>query len=435
MMITGPIHVLYVAAQFPKQSETFVYREVVGLGKRSNMKISVASVHEQQQNIGELAVDALTREVIPIYPPGKVELLKDAARELLRLSGLRTLCRGIIDAIIERDVPLKKRPKVMWQCLAGLSLAARVRGRGIDHLHAHMAHVPTTIAMYAAMALGVSFSFTGHAADLFKDRCLLQAKLRRARRVMCISHWHRRFYKQLSNLPDESLPVVRCGVEIEKSVVGEISHRYNILAVGRLVPKKGFDVLIRSVARLRDEGMPVSCTIVGDGPQMAMLMALTKELNLQTQVSLKGAQSNTQVRELMRVHDVFALPCRIDQHEDRDGIPVVLIEAMASGVAVVSGDLPTIRELIADGVNGLLVPSDDVVALAGALRGLLSDACKRAELGKAANRRVRDEFSLDLNLDRLERALRTDQTVPVSTGVRNEWVPRSSPSNRPKTCK
>lgn len=407
-MIHGKsFHVLYLAAQLPKQSETFVYREVLGLRERG-VNVSIASVHAPQTSFGDGRVDALAAEVIPIYPPGKWAMFKDAVRSLAQPRGWRTLLCGLRDAMVQRDVPLRKRPTIVWQCLAGLALARRAQAKRIDHLHAHMAHVPTTIGMYAAMALGVPFSFTGHAADLFRDRSLLAVKLRRAARAMCISRWHRRFYQGITAIAEDRLPVVRCGVDVQtwRSTATPATSTTDILAVGRLVPKKGFDILIRSVAHLQRENVPTKCTIVGDGPELEALQRLLLELGMEKHVRMVGSQSNENVRSLMQEHGVFALPCRTDSQQDRDGIPVVLMEAMACGAAVVSGDLPTIRELIQHEVNGLLVPPDDVVALAGALRSLVSDPHKRSSLGSAARRTVCGEFALDLNLERLEAALR-----------------------------
>ncbi len=412
MTQAASFHVLYLSAELPKQSETFVYREVLGL-RRRGMKISIASVHAPRHDFGEQDVQALAAEALTIYPAGSLRLIIDAARSLGRLSGWKTLLSGIKDAIVEPDVPLTKRPKIIWQCLAGLALAHRVRMWRIDHLHSHMAHVPTTIAMYAAMALRIPFSFTGHAADLFRDRTMLAAKLRRASRVMCISHWHRRFYQGIASLDDDRLPLVRCGVDVNRWCPAA-NRSPDILAVGRLVAKKGFDVLIRSIARLRDEGIAVRCTIVGDGPQRKTLCGLVGELELTGHVQLPGALSNETIRRLMQEHGVFALPCRTDGEQDRDGIPVVLMEAMACGMAVVSGDLPTIRELISHRVSGMLAPPDDVQALSEVLRLLWSDAVLRERLGVAGRARVCDEFSLELNLDRLEFALQGD-----SGGQRN----------------
>jgi glycosyltransferase involved in cell wall biosynthesis len=189
---SGRMSILYVGGTLPARSETFVYREVLAL-RDLGVEVRVATVHPPQRELGDDRVDALAGEVIEIYGPGPWKLLADALMECVA-HPIRTMSAaacGTRDAVCGRGVPLKRRPKVLWQCVAGLALARRVRGLGIQHIHAHMAHVPTTIAMYCAHRLGISFSFTGHAVDLFREGTLLKSKLRRASFAACISEWHR----------------------------------------------------------------------------------------------------------------------------------------------------------------------------------------------------------------------------------------------------
>lgn len=396
--------ILYVGSRLPALSETFVTREVLGLRARG-VPVAVASVHAPQRELGDAKLDALADEAVPVYGPGAARMLADAAAEAGRrpFRTLATLAVGLRDAMFGRDVTPAGRPKLVWQCLGGIALARRARPRGVAHIHAHMAHVPASIAMYAARQLGVGFSFTGHAADLFRDRSLLAAKLRRARFAACISRWHRGFYGSIAAVPDERLPLVRCGVEPAEGPAADADVR-SILAVGRLVPKKGFDVLLRAVARVRDEGEPVRCTIVGDGPERARLHALAADLCLAHCVEFAGARSNAGVRAMIPAHGLFVLPCRVDERGDRDGIPVVLMEAMAVGVCVVTGDLPSIRELVEHGRTGILIPPGEAEPLAHAILNLLGNPHQRAALAAAGRERVREEFVLDRNLDRLQAA-------------------------------
>jgi glycosyltransferase involved in cell wall biosynthesis len=402
-----PAHVLYVGAVLPKRSETFVYREVLGLRARG-IRVTAASVHAPQRDLGDPLLDELADHAEVVYRRG---MLLDALRGALWRPGVAV--RGLMDAMMAPDIRLTRRHRVLVQLAGGLALAWRLRSSGLTHIHAHMAHVPTTIAMYAAAALRVPMSFTGHAADLFPDRQMLPTKLRRAAMVMCISRWHRGFYRQWVDLPDERMPVVRCGVDLDKFSPGPGGG--GVLAVGRLVPKKGFDTLIRAIAILAETSSTTAdslrLTLIGDGPERERLEQLAGELEVRDRISFAGARSEQRVREAMRGADVFALPCRVSGDGDRDGIPVVLMEAMASGVPVVCGDLPTIRELIVDESCGLLVEPDNPEALARELSRLLADEARRRAVGQAGRARVADEFSLDLTLDRLERCF----TGPIHT--------------------
>ena len=421
-------HILYLAPVLPKRSETFVYREVLGLRGRG-VRVSVASVHPPERDLGDARLDALADEALVVYghgKRGKLGVFRDGARQSLigAPAGLA-------------EVPPLYWPKYLFQWEAGHALAYRLRRRfrgdaGITHIHAHMAHVPTTIAMACAKALGVPFSFTGHAADLFRDRSALRTKLRGAAFVSCISEWHRGFYRDLvPQFEDAKLPVIRCGVDLDEFSPVEPGDAPggSVLAVGRLVPKKGFDVLIEAVAKLRDRsrgGEPagyavtgaadsadgltsaapenIHLTLVGDGPEEANLKALAAELNVADRIDFVGAKSNAEVRELMGEAALFVLPCREAADGDRDGIPVVLMEAMARRVSVVSGDLPTIRELVADNETGRMVKPGSADKLADAVGGLLGDAAQRERLAGAGRARVAAEFSLSVTLDRLQAA-------------------------------
>ena len=401
-----PAVIAYVASQLPKRSETFVYREVLGLRARGRDVVAV-SVRPPESDLGDPALDLLAADAVVVYDGRMVfDGLIQAIRSPL------ALLRGLTDAMLGLGLSLNQRGKVVVQTLGGLALARRLRSQGVTHLHAHMAHVPTTIAMVAAHALGVPFSFTGHAADLFRDRQLLEPKLTRAAFAACISHWHRRWYRQIDGrLCDYRLPIVRCGVDVDDfRPTPEPDGPLGILAVGRLVPKKGFDVLLEAWAGVVGEwassttAEPPTLTLVGDGPEADALSEQARRLGIEDTVHMVGAESNAKVHARMAGCAAFVLPCRPAGDGDRDGIPVVLMEAMACGKPVISGDLHAIRELVSDNETGCLVPPGYADSLKDALTGLLTDADRRHRLGEAGRQRVVDEFSQGVNLDRLEAA-------------------------------
>jgi len=416
--------ILYIGSTLPALSETFVYREVLAL-RDKRVPIVTASVRRQEEGLGDPRADALRAETIIVYGPGVLRLLKDAGSELVRrpLQTLQTVAMALGDSLCRAGMRLSARPKCMYQMLAGLALARRVRSRNVRHIHAHMAHVPTTIAMYAARQLGISFSFTGHANDLFPQRTLLPQKLRRAKFIACISKWHREFYRGFVDLPDERLPIVRCGVDIppEPAQPKHSGGPPLIVSVGRLIPKKGFDTLVRAVAALNAAGCRLECRIVGGGPEQDQLKTLVEKLGVARVVSLLGPQPNTEARRLIADADLFVLPCRVDADGDRDGIPVVLMEAMAAETCVVAGDLPPIRELVWDGQTGVVVPPDDAAALATIIATLLADPDRRKSLARAGREWVRTEFSRETNIDRLAAVFRA--VVPKA-------VPESQPERR-----
>ncbi|TVQ30757.1 MAG: colanic acid biosynthesis glycosyltransferase WcaL [Phycisphaeraceae bacterium] len=410
--------ILYISGRLPARSETFVYREVFALRERGT-QVLCASVHEPERDLGEPRLDALAGEVIGVYGPGAGRLLKDAARECaahpVRSAG--ALWGTLVDAALEPDCSVARRPKLFWQTIAGLALARRLRGRGVGHIHAHMAHVPTTIAMRTARQLGIGFSFSGHASDIFPQRTLLRAKLRRAAFTACISLWHRELYMSLArDVSAEKLPVVRCGVDLPEQVErAEAGGAPIVMGVGRLIPKKGFDVLLEALATLKERGVEARCVIVGDGSEMARLRAQVERLGLGDRVELKGALSNIETRRLLGKATVFALPCRVDEKGggDRDGIPVALMEAMAAGVCVVSGAVTPIDELVRDGETGVMTKPGDGPGLARTLEELLTDHDRREELASRGRAWVHEEFSQETNIQRLEAALARVGAIPA----------------------
>jgi len=396
--------IAYIGARLPTLSETFVSNELLAV-RAAGLKVLPASVFPPRAEGMDRHLHALASEAIVVY---SATGFRNAAAEFLvrPLRSLRTLGTAVRDGIVSRDATLRARSRLPVQVVAALGLARRLRSAGVGHIHAHMANTPTTIAMYAAAQLGVGFSFTGHANDLFVHRAFLPEKLRRAAFVACISRWHRGFYRRFADVPEDRLPVIRCGVDTESlgSTVQDVPPRVGpvrILSVGRLVAKKGMDTLIRAIAEL-GPAMPVHCEIIGDGPQRAELSSLAAALGVGDCVELLGARPNVEVLERVRACDAFVLACRRDTVTgDQDGIPVSLMEAMAAGRCVVTSSLPPITELVIDGQTGICVPEGDANALAAALRRVAAESGLRESLGRSAREHVAREFDRKINTERL----------------------------------
>jgi glycosyltransferase involved in cell wall biosynthesis len=391
--------IAYVAARLPTLSETFVYRELLGLRSRGRTIVPV-TVRKPAGPFADPALNQLAAEVTQVYSAASVLALVPAflMRPLAFFRAYDDGCRADIDVY-------KVRLKFIFQAWMGLATAWRLRGKGIDHVHAHLANTPATVALYLARGLGARFSFTGHANDLFVHREALEFKLEQAAFVSSISRWHQSFYDGISR--GGSRPIIRCSVAMPELA----AEGANIVSVGRLVAKKGFDLLIRAFARLDRAGLRL--IIAGDGPERAALQALAESEGVADRVDLLGAKPHADALEVIRSGAIFALPCRTSSTGDRDGIPVVLMEAMAAGKPVIAGRLETIAELVEDGTSGLLVPPDDVEALTEALRRLVDDPDIGRLMGLAGRKHVADEFSDDINWDRLEAAI-------DAAGVNNE---------------
>ncbi|MDB5581798.1 MAG: glycosyl transferase group 1 [Bradyrhizobium sp.] len=386
--------ILYVASRLPELSETFVYRELFGLRSRGRTVIG-ASIRSPRPVVDNVATSRLADEVFVVYSARTAAGLPFAL-----IAHPAIFARALTEAARADHENFKSRIKHVLQAAMGIALGWRGRKCGISHVHAHMAHVPATVGLYAARALRARFSFTGHAADLFVQRAGLRFKLERADFVASISRWHQQFYREVAGIGEGRAPLIRCSVAIPDDLC---DYSNVVVTVARLVPKKGIDLLIRAFAAANLPGWQLR--ILGDGPERGALEQLVRSEGLGDRVIFEGARPHAFCLAAIARSGMFVLPCRTAGNGDKDGIPVVLMEAMAAARAVIGGDLPTIRELIEDGETGLLVEPDQEKELILAMRRVAASGDFAKSLGAKARAFVEREFSDEVNLDRLCEAL------------------------------
>lgn len=275
----------------------------------------------------------------------------------------------------------------------------------VTHIHSQWINSGGTIAMYGAWLLDVPFSFTGHAADLFRERCALEDKIRRAEFIVCISEFHRRFYLQLGAQPKQLL-LAYCGIDLDWFYPSKRERSsgqpYRILSSGRLVEKKGFGYLIDACRILADRGERFECMIGGDGELEGELRAQVERLGLSERITLTGrALLQEKIVDFMHGGDVYVLPCVWASDNDVDGLPQMLMEAMACGLPAISTRLVGIPDLVRNEETGLLVEPNDPVALADAIRRLMHDRLLGARLAEAGRHWVGERFNLRTCLEPL----------------------------------
>lgn len=296
------------------------------------------------------------------------------------------------------------RAKSFLHLVVACHWASKLRGRGVERIHSQWIHSAGTVGMYAAKLLGVPFSFTGHAADLFRERCALADKIRAADRIICISEFHRRFFLE-QGASDEQLVIVYCGIDTSHfapSPPRDPDGVFRIRSSGRLVEKKGFADLVDACGLLRERGLDIRCTIGGSGPLEADLRRRVADRGLEGIVEITGQPlKQERIPEYMRGGDVYCLPCVWAADGDVDGLPQMLMEAMACGLPAVSTRLVGIPDLVVDGSTGLLVDPGDVKALADALERLAKDRGLAERLAKAGRDRVVRMFDLERCLEPL----------------------------------
>jgi colanic acid/amylovoran biosynthesis glycosyltransferase len=269
--------------------------------------------------------------------------------------------------------------------------ASSLRKDPPSRIHSQWIHSCGSVGMYGAWLLGVPFSFTGHAADLFRERAALRDKIRRADRIVCISNIG-------EGTDPAKLMTVYCGIDTShfRPLARErMEPPLRIRSAGRLVEKKGFADLIDACALLRDRGVPFNCIIGGSGPLDQALRDRIAARGLDGMVQLTGESlKQERIPEFMSGADVFCLPCVWAKDDDVDGLPQMLMEAMACGLPSVSTRLVGIPDLIEHGRGGLLVEPGDVEGIADAIEQLFLDADLRMRLAAGGRTRVLEAFDL-----------------------------------------
>lgn len=392
-----PFDLAYLAPELPALSATFIYEELLALERLGVMVLPMSvrrpeCIAEEQQ--------ALHSRCETVYVRSKIFVAASGLCSLFRMPGARNAIAALIHDCWKLGFSFSVL-KVIFQFLAAANVARLLSSHRVAHLHIHFSHVSGTIGMYAALMAEIPFTVVGHANDIFEHGILLKEKADRSRRFLTISNFNVAFLQSLG-LPEEKLAVVRCGVSFEPPTSWPQAVDkpvYRIGTLGRLVEKKGVDVLLEAVS-----GLPgVQLSIAGDGPLLEELKAKAAALGVASSVEFVGSLSHREVARWMAGLDVFALACKQDRNGDMDGIPVVLMEAMSQGIPVVSTRLSGIPELVIDGRTGMLAAPADAADLRAKLSQMLGSAELRNALALAAADHVREEFGLAANIDRLLR--------------------------------
>jgi colanic acid/amylovoran biosynthesis glycosyltransferase len=396
------LRVVYLVSLFPCWSETFIVREIRELIDRG-VDVRVVSLKQASERMVQTdAAALLPRVIFPARGVGAVLApLGEIARDPLRACvDLARLTKGLAP----RPATLAKSLIVWWRALA---LAPRIRRIAPDHLHSHWATYPSTAALALADRLGVPWSFTAHAHDVFLEDHLLAIKIGNAAFAVTISQFNVCFLRErLGGTVDHKafnrLRVIHCGVRLADFPFEARKRSANLLlAIGRLDEIKGFEHLIDACSELRARGISFECTIIGEGPLRSRLEAQIARLGLAGKVHLPGARRQEQVRTALCDASVFVLPSVVTTRGDRDGIPVALMEAMASGCPVVATTVSGIPELVENGTSGLLAAPADAKALGDSIAAMLQDPERAAGMALRARARVEADFDVRIEARRL----------------------------------
>ncbi|MCP5080598.1 MAG: glycosyltransferase family 4 protein [Alphaproteobacteria bacterium] len=398
--------VAYLTGEYPRATDTFIQREVAAL-RAHGLKVETCSIRR-------------TGDAHLVGP----EQREEAARTFYTLAAAKNpvrLMMAHLGWLMHAPGRYLSASRLAWKTAPGgfrgalfqafyfaeaAVLAAHLRRINARHLHNHIASAAGTVAMLAAEMAGIPFSFTLHGPDIFytPHHWRLDEKIKRAAFVACISNFARAQAMNLSGRSHwDKLHIVHCGVEPARYERKGPSGK-RLLFVGRLAAVKGVPLLLEALRQIKTDQPEVHLTLIGDGPERMGLEKEAARLGLSDTVTFAGYQSQDDVAAALSSSDIFVLP------SFAEGVPVVLMEAMATGLPVIATAVGGVGELVRDGESGLILPPGDVAALAAALKKLLADPAQCHEMGKVGAKTVAAGFDSQTEAGKLAALLMREGT-------------------------
>jgi len=400
------LRVAFILKGYPRLSETFIAQEIAALERRG-LDILIVSLRRPTDARRHAVHNEIRAAVLYLPEYLLLEPLRVFRAWLkLRSNSNYKKTRALWLKDLVRD-PTPNRIRRFGQALV---LAAELPV-DIKRLHAHFLHTPASVTRYAASLLGLPWSGAAHAKDIWTTPDWeKREKLASCEWLVTCTAANRDHLAALA--PPGRVALVYHGVDLARFKPGNAPPRARdgrnpadpvvILSVGRLVEKKGTEVLLEALARL-SPSLHWKFVHVGGGPLKRRLERLARSLGISDRVSWRGSLTQQELLKEYAKADLFALASRIARDGDRDGLPNVLVEAQAQALACVATRVSAIPELVRDGQSGLLVEPNDADALARALEALIGNPARRRTLGQAGQSRTVESFGLDANIEHLAR--------------------------------
>jgi glycosyltransferase involved in cell wall biosynthesis len=386
----------FVLKRYPRYSETFVVREILA-HEEAGASVEIFSMRPPDDAHFQDLISRVRAPANYLYMPAEGLLPESLAGATLTAAHFwKAMAEGSAELPGLQARLEEVREAEARDIYQGLQLARAIRRKNIQHLHAPFASDAATIARLASRFSGVPFSFTARAKDIFHDAVKpddLRRKLHDAVSVVTISDYHLNYLRKTYGPLADKVQRVYNGLNLEEYAYRSPEDRPPvILAVGRLIEKKGFGDLVDACALLERDQLDFRCRIIGSGKLQADLLAQINRLGLENKVLLLGPVRQAEVAKEMHQAAVLAAPCIVASDGDRDGLPNVIQEALALGLPVIATDVTGIPEVVHHEKTGLRVPQRDPQALAAAIRKLLRDPALRVRLATGGRRLIEAEF-------------------------------------------
>jgi glycosyltransferase involved in cell wall biosynthesis len=383
----------YLFERFPSFGQTFCYREVAELARQGTTP-PIFSIRNPKDEPPQDWDERIVKRVH--YLPEEKELLDDVRR----ISKKRKLNPEIVAALDEWG-----RRTDFLRLYQAIYVGLRLQEMGIGHVHAHFMGMAARTAFWIHRFFPITFSFTAHANDIFAPRNFaigFDKLVDTARVIVTVSDYAKKFLQERFPERADRIRRIYNGLDLAEFGRADFSSAPPlILAVGRLIAKKGFADLVRACGLIAERGKPFRCEIIGEGPLENELRGQIERLNLQNRVAFPGAKPQREVRQRLAAANVFVLPSVIDPDGGMDNLPTVVMEAMATGLPVVSTKIGGIPEMVVENETGILVVPGDAVALADAIEKLSSDPVVAQRMGRAGYERAQQLFSIEKNVREL----------------------------------
>ncbi|WP_035985010.1 glycosyltransferase family 4 protein [Leptolyngbya sp. KIOST-1] len=399
------MRVAYILKRYPRFSETFVVSEILA-HEAAGLDIAIYALRPPLDSHFQ---DIIARVKAPVTYLTTKDLRGSKFWQLLQEAA------AVLPGFWAK-LPQAQGEDSQDLCQA-IALSMSAQSQGITHFHAHFGTSATSVARLASLFSGIPYSFTAHAKDIYHQEVQpedMARKLADAKGVVTVSDYNLQFLQAQYGPAAARVQRVYNGIDLSQFAYQPPQNRpAKIVAVGRLVEKKGFGDLIAACELLAQGQVDFHCQIVGHGELAEDLQQQIDAAGLQPWVELVGPRPQTELRAIVQGAAVLAAPCVVGRDGNQDGLPTVLLEAMALGTPCVATDVTGIPEVLRHGETGLQVPQHNPVTLAAALGHLLRDSALRVTLAAAARRQIEANFDIHRNAAQL-RQLFQPQVRPVS---------------------